>query len=294
MKDLFIESRAILILLSIPSLHDSTVELDKRRNNMLLQNKNAVIYGAGGSMGGAVARAFAAEGARVFLAGRTLASLNAVAKDIASAGGKAEVAQVDALDQQAVEKHMDEIVKKAGSIDISFNMIGLGGSQGTRLVEMQADDFTLPIRNAMHTHYSTATAAARHMIKNGSGVILALTAQVARKPYLDSGGFGVACAAIEGLCRQLAIELGPHGIRVVCLRSAGSPDAPGVSEAIRLQAESAGISREAFEANIAAVTMLKRMPKMADVANAAVLMASDRARAMTAAVANVTCGEIAD
>ena len=126
------------------------------------------------------------------------------------------------------------------------------------------------------------------------GVILALTAQVARKPYTGSGGFGVACAAIEGLCRQLAIELGPQGTRVITLRSSGSPDAPGVAAAIAEHARLAGVSREVFEARIAEKTMLKRMPRMAEIASAAVLMASDRASAITAAVTNVTCGEIAD
>ena len=261
---------------------------------MLLENKNAVIYGAGGAIGGAVARAFAHDGAKVFLAGRTLEKVNLVAREISTMGGIVETAEVDALDEQSVVKHLSEVVRNAGSIDILFNVIGLGGAQGTPLIEMSPDEFTLPIVTAMRTHFLTATAAARHMVKNGAGVILALTAQVARKPYPDSGGFGVACAAIEGLCRQLAVELGPHGIRVVCLRSSGSPDAPGVAEAIRLHAESAGVSREAFEAGIAEKTLLKRMPKLAEVANAAVLMASDRANAITGAVANVTCGEIVD
>jgi 3-oxoacyl-[acyl-carrier protein] reductase len=152
----------------------------------------------------------------------------------------------------------------------------------------------LPIVTAMRTQFLTTTAAARYMTKARSGVILAITAQVARKPYPDIGGFGVACAAIEGLCRQLAAELGPLGIRVVCLRSAGSPDAPGVDTAWRRLAENAGLSREALETDIADRTLLKRLPKLAEVASAAVLMASDRASAITGAIANVTCGEIVD
>jgi NAD(P)-dependent dehydrogenase (short-subunit alcohol dehydrogenase family) len=126
------------------------------------------------------------------------------------------------------------------------------------------------------------------------GAILALTAQVARKPYAASGGFAVACAAIEGLWRQLAVELGPAGVRLVTLRSAGSPDAPGVSAAIAEHAKAAGVSRDVFEARIAEKTMLRRMPKMAEIADAAVFVASDRASALTAAVLNATCGEIAD
>jgi NAD(P)-dependent dehydrogenase (short-subunit alcohol dehydrogenase family) len=260
----------------------------------MLLRKNAVIYGAGGAVGAAVARAFAREGAKVFLAGRTLSSLDAVAQDISNAGGVAETAQVDALDEQAIVSHLGEVVRKAGSIDISFNAIGLGDTQGAPLVEMQREHFLLPVVNAMATHFLTATAAARHMRKNGSGVILALTAQAARKPYPNVGGFGVAGAAIEGLCRQLAAEVGPQGIRVVCLRSAGSPDTPGVDEVFRRHAANAGISREAFEAGIAERTLLKRLPKLAEVANVAVLMASDYASAVTGAVANVTCGEIVD
>ncbi|HEY4386295.1 MAG TPA: SDR family oxidoreductase [Ktedonobacteraceae bacterium] len=261
---------------------------------MLLKNKNAVIYGASGAIGTAVAHAFAREGAKVFLAGRTLATLETVAQDIAQAGGVAEIAQVDAHDKQAIENHLDEVVRTAGSIDITFNLIDLGDAQGKALVEMTQEHFALPIVNAMATHFLTATAAARHMAKSGSGVILTLTAQVAHKPYPNVGGFGVAEAAIESLCRQLAIELGPQNIRVVCLRSAGSPDTPGVSEAMSIHAANAGISREKFEAGIAEKTLLKRLPRLAEVANVAALMASDYANTITGAITNVTCGEIVD
>jgi NAD(P)-dependent dehydrogenase (short-subunit alcohol dehydrogenase family) len=262
--------------------------------NGLLAGKVAVVYGAAGAIGGAVCRAFAREGAQLFLAGRTFERVEALARELGQAGATARPAAVDALDRDSVEKHLSEVVRNAGRVDVSFNLIGLGGDQGQSLTAMTREAFDLPIANAMRTHFLTATAAARHMEKQRSGVILALTAQVARKPYVASGGFGVACAAIEGLCRQLAIELGPKGIRVVTLRSSGSPDAPGVAAAIGEHAKAAGVSLEAFEARIAEKTMLKRMPKMAEIANAAVLAASDRASALTAAVLNATCGEIAD
>jgi NAD(P)-dependent dehydrogenase (short-subunit alcohol dehydrogenase family) len=245
-------------------------------------------------MGSAVARAFAREGAHVELAGRTLEKVQALAAEIARSGGSAAAAKVDALDQDAIVKHLDAVIAARKRVDISFNLIGLGGPQGDSLAGMSVKDVVDPVEGAVRTHFLTAIAAARHMTKQHAGVILALTAQVARKPYTGSGGFGVACAAIEGLCRQLAVDLGGDGIRVITLRSSGSPDAPGVSAAIGEHARLAGVSREAFEARIAEKTMLKRMPKMAEVANAAVLMASDRASAITAAVTNLTCGEIAD
>jgi enoyl-[acyl-carrier-protein] reductase (NADH) len=110
--------------------------------------------------------------------------------------------------------------------------------------------------------------------------------------FQNSGGFGVACAALEALCRQLAVELGPQGVRVICLRSAGSPDAAGVREAFKLHAHNAGMSFDDFLAVAASGTMLKHLPLTAEVANVAAFMASDRASALTATVANLTCGMI--
>lgn len=254
----------------------------------------AVIYGAAGAIGSTVARAFAREGAHVELAGRTLEKVQVLAAEITAAGGSAGSASVDALDRESVEKHLEAVVAARGRLDLSFNLISVPGTQGESLASMSPASFAEPIEYGVRTHFLTATAAARHMAKHRAGVVLALTAQVARKPYVGSGGFGVACAAIEGLCRQLAVDLGGDGIRVVALRSSGSPDAPGVSAAISEHARLAGVSREVFEARIAEKTMLRRMPRMAEIANAAVLVASDRASAITAAVTNVTCGEIAD
>lgn len=260
----------------------------------LLEGKTAVVYGAAGDIGSGVCRTFAREGAHVCLVGRTLEKLVALRKEIVDAGGNAETARVDALDREAVSRHLDALVASRGRVDVSFNLINLGGPQGTPLTQMSHADFYQPIDTAMRTQHFTATAAGRHMAKQRSGVILMLTAQVARKPYNNSGGFGVACAAIEGLARQLAIELGAAGIRVVTLRSSGSPDAAGVSAAIAEHARAVGVTLDEFKARIAEKTMLKRMPAVAEVANAAALMASDRASAITAAVTNVTCGEIAD
>jgi NAD(P)-dependent dehydrogenase (short-subunit alcohol dehydrogenase family) len=188
---------------------------------MLLEGKIAVIYGAGGRIGGAVSRAFAREGAKVFLSGRTLTKIEAVAKEISDAGGAAEAAHVDALDSRAIEQHLDVIVKKTGSIDISFNAISIHGDlQGTPLLTMVLQDFTLPILTGVTTHFLTATAAARHMVKKRSGVILTLSASASALSGRDRrfhlmGGFSTACAAVEGISRSLAGELGPKGVRVV-------------------------------------------------------------------------------
>jgi NAD(P)-dependent dehydrogenase (short-subunit alcohol dehydrogenase family) len=260
----------------------------------MLAGKVAVVYGAGGSVGGAVAVAFARDGARVFLAGRTRSTLEAAQERIAASGGQADVAPVDALDGQAVGRHADEIIAKAGRLDISFNCIEMGETQGAPLTDTSVERFILPIETAMRAHYFTGTAAARHMAQQGSGVLMTITANAAIKPHADAGGFAVACAALEALYRQFAVELGPQGIRAVVLRSAGSPDAKGVSEAFDLFAANQGISRAEFDRKAGESTLLKHLPSLAEVADAAVIMASDRARAVTAAVANVTCGQLID
>jgi 3-oxoacyl-[acyl-carrier protein] reductase len=261
---------------------------------MLLDNKNAVIYGAGGAIGGAVARACAREGASVFLAGRTLAPLEAVAENIHAAGGVAETAQVDALDEQAVEKHADAVVEKTGGIDISFNAITIRDVQGIALVEISQEDFAAPIVTGTTAHFLTARAAARRMVERGSGVILTLSASAAvsassPEPWLGMGGFGVACAAIEAFSRSLAGEVGPRGVRVVCLRPHGIPETWRES-----LGEDGGKTRQEFQALMEEETLLRRLPTLAEVANVAAFMASDEANAMTATVANLTCGAIVD
>ena len=261
---------------------------------MLLANKNAVIYGGAGDVGGAVARAFARDGARVFLAGRTLATLESVAKEIRDMGGMVETTQVDAYDLQSVEQSLDEIIAKAGRIDISFNAVGHDDVQGQSLMNMTQALFAQPITNAMITYFNTATAAARRMTKQGSGVILGISANAARLAYPNMGGFGPACAAIEAFCRQLAIEVGPQGVRVVCLRSAGSPDARGLREVFTMHAQEQGMTLEEFTEQAASGIPLKHLPALAEVANAAVFAVSDYASAMTGAVINLTCGQMMD
>ena len=259
---------------------------------MLLENKNAVIYGGGGSVGGAVARAFAREGAKVFLAGRTLATLDTVAEEISAAGGEAETAQVDALDEKAVDEHADVVTEKAGGIDVSFNAISHGDIHGTPLIEMPFEDFLRPITIAMRAQFLTARAAARHMAKRGSGVIMAITANTARMTIPEVGGTGVTFDAIESLCRQWACELGPQGIRVVWLQTTGIPEAIADIDLFPDYGTGKEMTREELIAWMQRETMLKRLTSLAEVGNAAALMASDQASAMTATAANLTCGSV--
>lgn len=138
----------------------------------LLEHKNAIFYGAGGGIGSGVARAFAREGAHVLPAGRTAATLDAVASDIRAAGGQAEVAVVDALEGQAVTEHVRAVVDGFGSLDVSFNLISRGDVQGVPLLEMATADVTRPVLNGLTSGVITTRAAARRMSAQASGVIL--------------------------------------------------------------------------------------------------------------------------
>ncbi len=261
---------------------------------MLLEGKTAVIYGGGGAIGGAVARAFAREGAKLFLAGRTLARLERVAREVPGA----DVAQVDVLDAQAVERHADAVAAKAGGIDIALNAVGILHVQGTPFIELSLDDFCHPIAAYTRANFLTAKAVARHMLKKGSGVILTLSTPGSRMSGQGFLGYGVTCAAIEAFSRILAGELGACGIRVVCLRPDAIPEALPLSHSRKVFAgfaERAGTSVEAMLAERARTgTLLKRFPTLAQVADFAAFAASQRAGAMTGAIANLTCGSLVD
>jgi 3-oxoacyl-[acyl-carrier protein] reductase len=262
---------------------------------MLLEGKSAVIYGGAGSVGRAVARAFAREGARVFLAGRTLASLEEVAEEIAAAGGAAETARVDALDQRAVDDHADAVADKAGGIDVSFNAIGHGDVHGQPLLEMSFEDFFRPVATALRSQFLTTRAAARHMTRRGSGVIMAITATTARLAIPEVGGTGVTFDAIESQCRQWACELGGHGVRVVWLQTTGLPEAiadTGGAFPAYGTGSPDGMTRTELIAWQRRRTQLDRLTSLAEVGSAAAFLASDQASAMTAAAANLTCGQV--
>jgi NAD(P)-dependent dehydrogenase (short-subunit alcohol dehydrogenase family) len=251
---------------------------------VLLDGRNAIVYGGGGAIGGALARGFARHGARVHLAGRTVARLAAVAEQVRAGGGSAELAEVDALDEAAVTEHADAVVASAGSIDISVNVISYGDVQGTPLAEMTLADFERPVHTAVRTTFLTATAAARHMVQQGSGVILAFGGDGDPPRGYHIGGLQVAFAAIEALRRNLAAELGPYGIRVITLRTGGIPEAMPADFG----------AAQAITDDIVGRTMLGRAATLQDVGDAAAFAASDLARSITGTALNISCGTMVD
>jgi 3-oxoacyl-[acyl-carrier protein] reductase len=254
----------------------------------LLENKTTVIYGASGAIGSAVAQAFAREGARVHVVGRTMSGLEDLAQRITAAGGLARPAHVDALNEAAIEEHLAAVVEEDGTIDVSFNAVGFKEVQGIPLVDLSLEDFAFPIANWSQTVFLTSRAAARRMIDQGSGVILTV------KPPAEgarlASGFGAACATVDSISRTLAAEVGSHGVRVLILEPNALPESEALQASVAQYARGLGATAEDALAQLASGTLLGRLPTLAEVGEIAAFAASDRAAAMTGAVIRIDCG----
>ena len=263
---------------------------------MMLDNKVAVLYGAGGGVGGAVARAFARAGATLFLTGPHLAAVGALATDVNSSGGSARAAEVDALDERAVETHLQSVIDQVGRLDISFNAVGIpnAGILGVPLAVLDVEQFSLPITTLVKSYFLTARLAARRMIAHQSGVIMTVTATHAREGIPLVGGYGPAQAAKEALTRDLSAELAPQGIRVVGLRPYAMPETSTIKDAFEPRARASGVSWEQWQEMLASRTHARRLMSLEEMANVAVFLASDKASGMTGTIVNLTMGRLDD
>ena len=225
----------------------------------------------------------------MFLAGRAAEPLEAVAADIRSAGGSAEVAVLDATDERAVDAHVQAVVAQAGSVNVSFNLISRGDVQRIPLVDMTTEQLLHAVVTGLQSNFVTARAAARRMIEQGSGVILHLNSASGAGAMPGMGSTGPADAATESFMRYLAAEVGPQGVRVLGIHTAGVAETL-TKEGLEQVGGEGTPDPETVERMIAGMAMLRRAPRLALVADVAAFLASDRAGGMTATMANVTCG----
>ena len=263
----------------------------------LLDGKHVVVFGAGGSIGSAVAKEFAVEGAEVFLAGRTKATIETVAKQITASGGRAHAQVVDALDDAAVNSYIDGIVKQSGSIDAVFNAVGPLASDyanGQHAVNLTIEQFMLPLTTVLKSQFISARAAARHMVKQHSGTIIFLTGSPARGHVEGATAIGTAFGAVETLAENLALEVGPAGVRAVCLRTTANLDTRTIQETLDVMASMTGGTKDQMVTRMASLNFLKAAATTADTAKLAAFLASDRARLMTGTVVNSSAGAALD
>jgi 3-oxoacyl-[acyl-carrier protein] reductase len=268
-----------------------------KSSSSILKGKHAVVFGAGGSVGAAVAREFAAEGAEVFLAGQTKSNVEAVTHQITRDSGHAHTQVIDALDDAAVNEYIDGIVKQAGSIDIVFNAVGPLASEygnGKYAVDLPIEEFIVPLTTIVKSHFITARAAARHMVKQHSGVIIFLTGSPARGHVEGATAIGTAFGAIESLTENLAVEVGPSGVRVVCLRTTANVDSRTIQQTMEILASKMNVTKDQMIDRMASLNFLKVPASTSDTAKVAAFLASDRARMMTGTVVNSTAGAALD
>jgi 3-oxoacyl-[acyl-carrier protein] reductase len=250
---------------------------------MLLEGKNALVYGAG-QIGGAAARGFAREGAAVFIANRSGKKAEELAAAIRNEGGRAAAAEVDVLDQARVEEFVAGVARDAGSVDASFNLVGIDDVQGTPLLEIAWEDYLQPVEKAIHSTFNTARAAGRQMAANGGGAIIAFGGSGGSVRGHKFGGLLVAFAAVETMRRQFSDELGEKGVRFVTLKTGAVPET--------IPADFPG--REELARSLTEATMTGRAATLRDIGDVAAFVASDRARTMTAATVNVSAGALID
>jgi 3-oxoacyl-[acyl-carrier protein] reductase len=268
-----------------------------KSGSAMLKGKRAVVFGAGGSIGAAVAKEFAAEGAEVFLAGRSKANVEAVAAQITDTGGHAHSQVVDATNDDAVNEYLTDIVKQAGSLDIAFNAVGPLAAEygnGTNAVDLPIEEFMVPLTTVVKSHFITARAAARHLVEQHSGVIIFLTGSPARGHVEGATAIGTAFGAIESLTENLAVEVGPSGVRVVCLRTTANIDTRSIQQTMGILASKMNVTKDQMIERTASLNFLKVPATTSDTAKAAAFLASDRARMFTGTVVNATAGAALD
>ena len=216
---------------------------------------------------------------------------------ITTDGGVAHAAVIDAEDVAAVDAYIDGIANEVGSIDVVFNLIGprlaeYGG--GKSATQLSVDEFMAPLVRLVKSQFITSRAAARHMVEQRSGVILFVTGSPARPHTPGATAIGAAFGAIENLTRNLAQDISPCGVRVVCVRTAATPETRTIQELQASISAAMNIPREHVFRTLADMTLLKVSPAIADMARVAAFAASDNARMMTGTVLNSSAGSAID
>src|SRR5262249_30130328 len=277
---------------------EEKAQMDTTLNHTpLLTNKRAVIFGAGGAVGTAIAKEFAVQGATVFLSGRAPTAVVQVAADIRQAGGIAHSAVVDALDEHAAQVYLDRLAQNEGGIDILVNTMGPQVNDygnATSTLELPLEQFLVPLTTLVPSQFITARAAARHMARQRSGVILFITAGLDLTKTPNVTAIGAAFGAMEALMRCLAADLSPSGVRVLGIRTGAMVETRTIQQGIERVVNTMGVSQAQVISQFEQATLLRRLSTAADTARVAAFLASDAARTITGALVNASSGRIID
>jgi NAD(P)-dependent dehydrogenase (short-subunit alcohol dehydrogenase family) len=257
------------------------------------KDKVAVVFAASGAIAGAVAKSLAEQGAKVYLSGRDLASVEALAAEIKKHGGWVEAHQVDAMNEGEIDSHLSSIVADNGRLDIVFNGIGVRPSEsdyGMYTTQISYEQFMRPIEVHVGSQFLTSRVAAKYMMQTGSqGTILTLTASLSRLKLPFMAGVTASCTAIEGLTRVMASEFGQAGIKVICINPTALGETRTIQETSIANAKAMGISIEQF-AKMQTPSLLGKNLTLKDVGDTAAFLASDAGAVFNSHIMDVDFG----
>ena len=257
--------------------------------NGILADKGAVIFAATGEISAALANECLRQGARLFLSARNESGTQVLRQEWHEQTDRVTISSVDATDSSAVRRYFAGLRERGISIDLVFNGIGVRcdeGGYGSRSTELSLDRFLLPLDRIVGSQFLTATAAAEGMKQQGSGVIITLTASLARQPMPFMAGVTAACHAIEGFSGVLRTELAPAGVRVLCVRVGGIAETRTIRETMAANAATQGLSIEEFRRTQNSSGRIAPLTLDA-VARAIAWLASDRGAGLSARVIDV-------
>jgi NAD(P)-dependent dehydrogenase (short-subunit alcohol dehydrogenase family) len=261
-----------------------------------LKDKVAVVFAASGEIAGAVARSFAQHGAKVYVTARNLDAVKALAGEIKAAGGRAEAAKVDALNENEIDGFLQKVSADNGKLDVVFNGIGVSYSEmGGRpaIGEATFEQFMAPMQKICGSQFLTSRIAAKYMVQTGSeGTILLLTAQLSRVKFPHLSGMTAACAAVEGLTRVMAAELGGQGIKVICICAGALLETSRIDGSIDVTAKQLGIPKEQIVAQYKAFDILKTDLTLQQVGETAAFLAGKTGAAFNSHIVDVDCGKL--
>lgn len=249
-----------------------------------------VVTGAGRGIGRTLATSFAAQGDTVVLAARHRAALEETAGMVAAAGGEPLVVPTDVTDARSVDALASTVAERLGAADVVVNNSGIGGPSG-RLWELDAAEWRETFAVNVHGVFLVSRALLPAMISRGSGAVIVIGSISGKRPLFGRSAYTSTKMALVGLTRTLALEAGPHGVRVNLI-SPGFVAGPRLDWVISAQAEARGVPEEEVRGEMAKQAALGRLTEAADVADAAVFLASDGARAITGADLNVNSGVV--
>ena len=253
-----------------------------------LANQVAIITGGGYGIGKLIAHKYAAAGAKIVIAARSIDPMKETCAELEKIGAKAIYVQTDVAKEADCKKMTDETLKAFGRVDILVNNAGIAGPT-KRITDMSLAEWQEVIDIDLTGAWLASRAVIPHLDKNRSGNILMISSGAGRRGYPLRSPYAASKWAMIGLTQTLAGEWGQRGIRVNCI-CPGAIEGDRIERVIRARAESLKQPYEVVKAGFVSAAALNRMATEDEVARVALFLVSDVSAGVTGQTINVDCG----